>query len=135
MSPYVQDVFIVICAYALVTLGLQITLATGQFSATHAALMGVGGYAGGIASVRWHAPLIESLVVGGVVAGVLGIVISVLLLRTSGFLLGTVTIAIGEAISLTANNISALGGAQGYSGIPVNVTAGSAGLTLLVGFL
>jgi branched-chain amino acid transport system permease protein len=133
MSSYVQDVFIVICAYGLVTLGLQVTLSTGQFSATHAGLMGVGGYAGGVAAVSWHASLLMSLLFGGAVAGVTGVLIAFLLLRTSGFLLGTVTIAIGQAMSLSANNIASLGGAQGYSGIPLDATLPWAAATLAVG--
>ncbi|MCU1500945.1 MAG: hypothetical protein JWM12_299, partial [Ilumatobacteraceae bacterium] len=47
-TSYVDGVLVVAFAYACVTLGLQLTLASGQFSVTHAALMGLGAYAGGV---------------------------------------------------------------------------------------
>jgi branched-chain amino acid transport system permease protein len=122
VSPYAQSVFILALTYAVVTLGLQVTLSSGQFSVAHAALMGVGGYAGGIATVRWHTPFLFSLAFGALLGGLVGAVIAVILRRTSGMLLGTVTIAIGQAISIIARNTRALGGSQGYDGIPLRTT-------------
>src|SRR2546428_12080530 len=44
------------CVFSLVTLGLYVTISSGQFSVAHAALMGVGGYAAGIATGNWDLP-------------------------------------------------------------------------------
>jgi branched-chain amino acid transport system permease protein len=105
-------------AYSLVTLGLFVTLSSGQFSVAHAALMGIGGYAAGITTVSWAVPFPFALAVGAAVSGLFGLAIAFVLQRTSGILLGTVTIALGQAIALTVQNISSLGGSQGYTGIP-----------------
>lgn len=119
MSPYIQAVMTVAFAYSTVTVGLWFTLTSGQFSVAHAAMFGIGGYASGLASVKWQTPFVLSLVIGSVAAGIAGLIIGFVLQRTSGMLLGTVTIAIGQALSLIVTNVESLGRSQGYSGIPL----------------
>jgi branched-chain amino acid transport system permease protein len=109
-------------AFSLVTLGLFVTISSGQFSVAHAALMGVGGYAAGIATVTWRVPFPVALLAGGAAGGLLGLAIAFVLQRTSGILLATVTIALGQAIALTIQNVPSLGGSQGYTGIPIRTT-------------
>jgi branched-chain amino acid transport system permease protein len=132
MGPYLQSVLVLAFTYSIVTLGLWVTLSSGQFSVAHAALMGLGGYAGGIASVRFGAPFPVALVAGFGVGGLVGAALTLVLARTSGILLGTVTIAIGQAIALIVRNTDALGGSQGYSGIPLRTDlAWAAGCALV----
>src|SRR3989454_11990532 len=57
------------CAFSLVTLGLYVTISSGQFSVAHAALMGVGGYAAGIATVNWSPPFPVALLAGAAAGG------------------------------------------------------------------
>ena len=110
------------CAFSLVTLGLYVTISSGQFSVAHAALMGVGGYAAGIATVNWNLPFPVALLAGAAAGALLGLAIAFVLQRTSGILLATVTIALGQAIALTIQNVPSLGGSQGYTGIPIRTT-------------
>jgi len=110
------------CAFSLVTLGLYVTISSGQFSVAHAALMGVGGYAAGIATVNWSPPFPVALLAGAAAGALLGLAIAFVLQRTSGILLATVTIALGQAIALTIQNVPSLGGSQGYTGIPIRTT-------------
>jgi branched-chain amino acid transport system permease protein len=121
-------------AFSLVTLGLFITISSGQFSVAHAALMGVGGYAAGIATVTWHVPFPVALLAGGAAGAVLGLTIAFVLQRTSGILLATVTIALGQAIALTIQNVPSLGGSQGYTGIPIRTTIWWATALAVMGF-
>jgi branched-chain amino acid transport system permease protein len=126
-TPYIDGVLVVAFAYACVTVGLQITLASGQFSVTHAALMGLGAYAGGIATKAWHWPFVASLALGLAVGAAFGAALAILLQRTSGVLLGTVTIAIGQALSIIIRNTTEIlgvktGGSQGLTGIPTKST-------------
>jgi branched-chain amino acid transport system permease protein len=133
MPPYVESVLTVACIYSLVALGLQFTLASGQFSVMHAALMGAGGYAAGIMSVEFHQPFIVALLAGAMAGGGLGAIVAVLLRRTSGLLLGIVTVALGESMSLVAENMEPLGRSQGYTGIPLVTNLWSAALALVAG--
>ena len=110
------------CAFSLVTLGLYVTISSGQFSVAHAALMGVGGYAAGIATGNWNLPFPVALLAGAAAGALLGLAIAFVLQRTSGILLATVTIALGQAIALTIQNVPSLGGSQGYTGIPIRTT-------------
>lgn len=126
-TPYVDGVLVVAFAYACITLGLQLTLASGQFSVSHAALMGMGGYAGGLASKEWHVPFLLALLIGAAFGALLGSVLALVLQRTSGVLLGTVTIAIGQAIAIIMRNTDSvfgkqIGGSQGLAGIPTKTT-------------
>lgn len=109
-------------AFSLVTLGLFLTISSGQFSVAHAALMGVGGYAAGFATVSWSVPFPVALLAGAAAGAALGLAIAFVLQRTSGILLCTVTIALGQAIALTIQNVPSLGGSQGYTGIPIHTT-------------
>ncbi len=133
MRGYVESVLVVACIYSLVTLGLQVTISSGQFSVMHAALMGVGGYASGVVSVQYHLPFLVALSAGALVAGALGVVVAVMLRRTSGLLLGIVTVALGQSLSLIAENVAPLGGSQGCTGIPLETTLVSAAAALAVG--
>ncbi len=136
-TPYVDSVLVVAMSYACITLGLQVTLASGQFSVAHAALAGLGGYAGGVASVHGAWPYPLSLVAGTIVGALGGAVLALALVRTSGILLGTVTIAIGHAASVVMRNLDEvagirLGGSQGLSGIPTDTTVLWAGTGLVL---
>src|SRR5579859_939424 len=133
LPPYVESVLALACIYGLVTLGLQITVASGQFSVMHAALMGAGGYVSGIASVQFRLPFILALLVGLLAGAALGIVVSVILRRTSGLLLGVVTVALGQSMSLIAQNITWLGASQGYTGIPLDTSLPWAAAALVAG--
>lgn len=138
-TPYVDGVLVVAFAYALVTLGLQTTLASGQFSVTHAALMGLGGYAGGLASKEWEWPFAAALAAGLLMGAVAGLILALLLQRTSGVLLGTVTIAIGQSLAIilrTTDSVFGMetGGTQGLAGIPTKTTLWWAAGVFLVGF-
>jgi branched-chain amino acid transport system permease protein len=109
-------------AFSLVTLGLFVTISSGQFSVAHAALMGIGGYVAGIATVQWNLPFPAALLAGAAAGALLGLAIAFVLQRTTGILLCSVTIALGQAIALTIQNIPSLGGSQGYTGIPIRTT-------------
>ncbi|MEY4437595.1 MAG: hypothetical protein RL249_7 [Actinomycetota bacterium] len=133
LTPYAADIFVVAFTYALVTLGLYLTLLSGQFSVAHASLMGIGGYMGGWATTQWGLPFPVAIVLGGFAGAAGGLFIAFTLQRTSGILLGTVTIAIGQSFSLMAQNWQAIGGSQGLGGIPLYSTLPYATFLLVVG--
>lgn len=122
MTSYTVSVFITGGIYAIVALGLHVTLLTGQFSVAHAALMGLGGYAAGYASVEWGLDLFSAALFGGVIGLLCGGLMAAVLRRMEGMLLGIATLAIGQAASLLMNNVDPLGGALGYMGVPLRTT-------------
>ena len=123
--------------------GISITLAvslnlingfTGQFSIGHAGFMAVGAYSSAYFSVNYGTRLAEMLgagtfgwvvslaaatVVGALFAAFAGLVVGVPSLRLKGDYLAIVTLGFGQIIVVFLNNIEAVGGARGYSGIPI----------------
>ena len=135
ISPYYTRI--------LMLSGISITLAvslnlingfTGQFSIGHAGFMAVGAYSSAYFSVTYGANLATSLgggmigwavaltlatIIGAIVAGIAGLLVGIPSLRLKGDYLAIVTLGFGQIIVVFLNNIEAVGGARGYSGIPI----------------
>jgi branched-chain amino acid transport system permease protein len=123
--------------------GIAITLAvslnlingfTGQFSIGHAGFMAVGAYSSAYFSVNygvrlaaalgdgmvgWMVALTIATLIGAACAAVAGLLVGVPSLRLKGDYLAIVTLGFGQIIVVFLNNIEAIGGARGYSGIPI----------------
>ena len=123
--------------------GISITLAvslnlingfTGQFSIGHAGFMAVGAYSSAYFSINYGMPLANSLgggmlgwaialalatLIGALVAAFAGLLVGIPSLRLKGDYLAIVTLGFGQIIVVFLNNIQAVGGARGYSGIPI----------------
>lgn len=123
--------------------GIAITLAvslnlingfTGQFSIGHAGFMAVGAYSAAYFTVNYGERMAASLgggavgslvefglatIIGALAAALAGLVVGVPSLRLKGDYLAIVTLGFGQIIVVFLNNIDAIGGARGYSGIPI----------------
>lgn len=103
---------------SLVTLSLVILLGfTGQLSLGHAGLVAVGAYTFGIMTVNWGLSPWLALIVGPVLAGLIGVVLGVPSFKLSGPFLVVITIAFGEIIRLLILNAEITGGPFGLRGI------------------
>jgi len=115
---------------------------TGQFSLGHAGFMAVGGYLSAWISLQigvsphaaWFFPL--SLLAGGLLAALVGLLVGVPSLRLRGDYLAIVTLGFGEIIRVIAQNTDAIGAASGLKGIPkyasLGWTFGLAAVTIYV---
>ena len=122
IDSYWQAILTTATIMAIAGVGLQVTIASGQFSVIHGALMGMASYAAGVVAVdhrEW--PMVVSLLVGVLVAGSFGALLSVLLLRLGGLFLGIATLAIGQGLSIVAASTFPRK-AQGFVGAPLNTT-------------
>lgn len=132
LDAYWQAILTTATIMAIAGVGLQVTIASGQFSVVHGALMGIAAYAAGAVAVdhrEW--PMIVSLLVGMLIAGALGAVLSLFLLRLGGLFLGIATLAIGQGLSIVAASTFP-GKAQGFVGAPLNTSLPVAVLCLAV---
>lgn len=91
---------------------------TGQFSLGHAGFMAVGAYVSAIATVKLGLPFIVAIVFGAAAAGFLGFLIGIPTLRLNGDYLAIATLGLGEIIRIVILNVSYVGGASGFMGIP-----------------
>jgi branched-chain amino acid transport system permease protein len=90
---------------------------TGQLSLGHAGFMAMGAYASVIMTQMWDQPFILGLLAACVVAGLGGFIIGVPTLRLKGDYLAIATLALGEIIRVTLQNIDYVNGPAGILGI------------------
>ena len=135
ISPYFAR--IVMLSGIAITLAVSLNLIngfTGQFSIGHAGFMAVGAYSSAYFSVNygarlaaamgdgtlgWVVALLAATLIGAACAAVAGLLVGVPSLRLKGDYLAIVTLGFGQIIVVFLNNIEAIGGARGYSGIPI----------------
>ena len=115
LNPYAVSIFTLIFFYAFLGQAWNIVGGyAGQLSAGHAAFVGVGAYTSAILAQYGVTPWIGMLV-GGVLAAVLGAVIGFLGFRFGlrGFYFVLLTVAFAEVCRIVASNTEAVGGALG----------------------
>lgn len=115
----------------LVPIGINVILAVslnlmvgflGELSLGHAGFMSVGAYVGCMTTIYLDLPVwVElpiAMLLGGIAAGIFGLIIGIPALRLKGDYLAIVTLAFGEIIRSVLNNLSIVGGSGGLNGIP-----------------
>ncbi len=135
IDPYVSR--IIMLAGIAITLAVSLNLIngfTGQFSIGHAGFMAVGAYSSAYFTVNYGERLAAGLgggalgslvefslatLIGMLAAAIAGLIVGVPSLRLKGDYLAIVTLGFGQIIVVLLNNIDAVGGARGYSGIPI----------------
>jgi branched-chain amino acid transport system permease protein len=106
--------------FLMAALGLYVLMSAGQVSLGHAAMMGVSAYAAAVMAVNFGVPFWFSLILSGGIGMLAGIIYCFLLgARLSGFYLAIGTFALGEMQINIWLNTDYLGGAIGFSGIPL----------------
>lgn len=123
ISKYISGILILVCINILLATSLNITTGClGQIALGHAGFMSVGAYTAAIFTkaelIPGLAGYIVALILGGVVAAMIGIVIGIPALRLRGDYLAIITLAFGEIIRVIIEYLSVTGGAQGLRGIP-----------------
>lgn len=109
---------------AAVSLGL-INGVAGQLSLGHAGFWAVGAYTGAAYAIYGALPvpdfvnLMISCLLGGAAAALAGLIIGVPCLRLRGDYLAIATLGFGEIIRIVIMNTDAVGGASGFTNIPL----------------
>ena len=116
-----------VCCYIVLAVSLNLLVGVcGELSLGHAGFMGVGAFSGVVLAtlLKDTVPspvlrLILAMVFGGLLAGIIGFIIGVPVLRLRGDYLAIVTLGFGEIIRLLLINLNDwTGGPDGISGIP-----------------
>jgi branched-chain amino acid transport system permease protein len=138
-SDWIDPYFLNIIIFAGINIILAVSLNlingyTGQFSLGHAGFMAAGAYASSMFSIHIGPRLLPllggenwlgasllffvALLLGGLMAAVVGLVVGIPSLRLRGDYLAIVTLGFGEIIRVVFQNMEAVGGARGLGGIP-----------------
>jgi branched-chain amino acid transport system permease protein len=116
LSAYALTLFILIFFYGFLGQSWNIVGGyAGQLSAGHAAFVGVGGYTAAMLSIELGLTPWLGMLVGGVLAALLGAVVGYLGFRFGlrGFYFVLLTVAFAEICRIAVTNIDALGGPLG----------------------
>ncbi len=118
LSNSLSGQLVPICAYIVMAVSLNLTVGVlGELSLGHAGFMSVGAFSGVVAATCMGGSpdplrLIIGILVGGVFAGIAGLIVGVPVLRLRGDYLAIVTLAFGEIIKDIVNCL--------YIGLDVN---------------
>ncbi|WP_072866815.1 branched-chain amino acid ABC transporter permease [Desulfofundulus thermosubterraneus] len=128
IDPYYQQVLMLVGIFIIAALGLNlITGLCGQLTFGHAAFLSIGAYTAAILTRDYHVPFLASLILGGLMAAIFGILLGIPVLKLTGDYLGIATLGFGEIVRVAFTNMKITGGAIGLAAIPrasnlVNVT-------------
>ena len=122
INRYYAILMVPCCYNIIMAASLNLTAGfLGQLPLGHAGFMSVGAYASALFTmgVDWSpaAEMAVGLVIGGLVAGLFGILIGIPALRLRGDYLAIITLGFGEIIRVVILNLDFTGGAFGLSGI------------------
>lgn len=118
----------------IMTLGLYITISTGQFSLGHAAFAGIGAYVASLLTVNFHWSLVPAMLVAAAFAGIFGAIFALPALRTKGIYLTILSLGLGELVRVFFSTFEYTGGISGFGGMR-GTTVGVVFSTLLVSLL
>lgn len=120
LNAYQVDVLNSIGLYALLALGLNLILGeAGLFNMGHAAFYAMGAYTAAILNTRYQVPILWTLPLSGLVAGLFALVVARPVVHLRGDYLLIVTIGVGEIVRIALVNdvFGITGGANGIFGI------------------
>ncbi|MBQ8868572.1 MAG: branched-chain amino acid ABC transporter permease [Oscillospiraceae bacterium] len=110
LSYSFSGMLVPICAYIVMAISLNLTVGVlGELSLGHAGFMSIGAFSGAIAAVSLGngtpdvLRLVLGVLIGGVLAGISGLLIGIPVLRLKGDYLAIVTLAFGEIIKNIVN--------------------------------
>lgn len=122
VNRYAESVLRLVCINIILAVSLNITVGNlGQITLGHAGFMSIGAYTAAIFSklgiVEGIPGYFIGMILGGLLACLIGIIIGIPALRLKGDYLAIVTLAFGEIIRTLIEYFNFTGGAQGLSGI------------------
>ena len=142
LSNSLEGQLVPICTYVMLAVSLNLTVGIlGELSLGHAGFMSVGAFSAMCFSVYMEDVLTTpvrftlALIIGGIAAGIAGVLIGIPVLRLHGDYLAIVTLAFGEIIRSVIINLEFTGGAAGLKGTPQDSTFAIAFAVVLITLL
>lgn len=117
-DEYTQSILIFTGINIIAAFSFYLPFKTGQVSLGQAGFMAVGAYASGIMTVKFGMPFVPGLLVGGLVAGLIGVGVGFPALRIRGIYLLLLTLGFAEIVRVVILTWDYTGGAQGFQNIP-----------------
>lgn len=117
-NNYIAHIATMAVIYGIACLGLNFQMgSTDMTNFAPAAFMGIGAYSVAIVTTKLGWSPWVGMLVGAVAVGILSYLVGVATLKTKGYYLSLVTMAIQLAFTQLLNNLPELGGANGIPGV------------------
>lgn len=125
INSYISGILILVCINIVLAISLNITAGClGQMALGHAGFMSIGAYTAALFTKTNLIPgvggYVLALILGGLVAMIIGVVIGIPALRLRGDYLAILTLAFCEIIRVLIEFFKFTGGAKGLTGIKLN---------------
>ncbi len=125
INSYISGILILVCINIVLAISLNITAGClGQMALGHAGFMSIGAYTAALFTKSNLIPgvggYIIALILGGLVAMIIGVIIGIPALRLRGDYLAILTLAFCEIIRVLIEFFKFTGGAKGLTGIKLN---------------
>lgn len=132
---YLLNIVITSSILSVISLGVWLVFAIGRVNIGQAAFVLLGSYVTAILTVRLHMSFWLCLPISGVVAGLIGFLIGIPILRLKGVYFDMLTLCLTEAAMLVMLNLESLTqGARGIMNIPLPGALKVGPLTLIPAF-
>jgi len=115
---YLISVATIAGIYIIMAMSFYLPFMTGQISLGQAGFMAIGAYGSAVCSVKFGIPYVPAILIGGIVAGIVGFFVGIPALRIKGIYLLLLTLGFGEIIRVVFINVEYIGAAAGFPGIP-----------------
>jgi branched-chain amino acid transport system permease protein len=117
--PYLVEVAMIFFIWIILAQSYRLIVTIHDWQLYHVVIYGVGAYTSGMLAKNLSIPVFVAIPLGGMVASVLGVVISLILLRTTGWSFYIATYGLAELIRLTWLKFRyPFGGSTGIISIP-----------------
>lgn len=117
--PYLVEVAMIFFIWIILAQSYRLIVTIHDWQLYHVVIYGVGAYTSGMLAKNLSIPVFVAIPLGGVMASVLGVVISLILLRTTGWSFYIATYGLAELIRLTWLKFRyPFGGSTGIISIP-----------------
>ena len=124
LNRQMTSIIIPVCVNVMLAVSLCLIIGfLGELTLGHAGFMSIGAYTGALITLNTTAlpspvSFAIAMIIGGLVAGIFGVLIGVPVLRLKGDYLAIVTLGFGEIIKSVINSLAITNGAAGLSNIP-----------------
>jgi branched-chain amino acid transport system permease protein len=115
---YLLSVLTIAGIWIIMALSFYLPFMTGQISLGQAGFMSIGAYGAAVCTVKFGIPYVPAVLIGGLCAGVIGILLGLPALRIKGIYLLLLTLGFGEIVRVVLINVEYVGAAAGFPGIP-----------------
>jgi branched-chain amino acid transport system permease protein len=120
IDGYTQSILVFVGINIIAAYSFYVPFKTGQVSLGQAGFMAVGAYASAIVTQKFGLPFAIALPLGGLLAGLIGVIVGFPALRIKGIYLLLLTLGFSEIVQVIILSWDFTGGAQGMRNIPFN---------------